>query len=515
MANRDVHARRSHGRTYEHEHRCVPASLVAMNAHFVRFSRHTLVAVLATGSIYARNIILLPVLTRSLSQADYGAWVQVVGLVDLLSNLACLGLGAALVRFVPRSRKAHTLADDVTSGLVVGLAAGSAMALLMLPVAPRLAGLFLRSDHYVPLLRVMVLAVPFGTLASLMLVYFKGSRKILTYSVLLILEAWGVVALALALIQRGWGVYGVVASLLLFKGLVCATAAFLLWRQRCLAMPSFTAIPGFLRYSLPLLPLGVFQMINNVGDRYIISLYWEPQAAGVYAVSYAVGSLVGLAFAPVFYVLGPALAEAWEDQREGDIREYFRYAQKYSLLLALPATAVLALFHTPIITLLSTSRYLASPYVVICVALGIMLMNVSAMAEILLHLQERTRVIPVILGSCAMVNIIANLLIIPRWGYYWAAVTTLATYGLQFLLTCLRVRSANLFSLNTGCLIQSGLATLCLILVVRLSGTETWVPMVRSLLSGGVSYVVALYLLGSFEQREWILLRSVLNHGRN
>jgi O-antigen/teichoic acid export membrane protein len=50
----------------------------------------------------------------------------------------------------------------------------------------------------------------------------------------------------------------------------------------------------------------------------------------------------------------------------------------------------------------------------------------------LLFLRHRTRVIPLVTGAAAAVNIVLNLLFVPRFGYVAAAWTTFGAYVLMF-----------------------------------------------------------------------------------
>ena len=52
-----------------------------------------------TPLVFLSNIILLPILTRNLVIADYGAFALILVTLGLLPQLATLGLQSSLVRF--------------------------------------------------------------------------------------------------------------------------------------------------------------------------------------------------------------------------------------------------------------------------------------------------------------------------------------------------------------------------------------------------------------------------------
>ena len=96
-----------------------------MNSSYVKFSRQTGISAVATLSFYARNLLLLPVLTRFLGAADYGIWVQVIALIELLVTIASLQVDSSILRFLPGRKKSGLLADDMASSLLLtGLVGG-------------------------------------------------------------------------------------------------------------------------------------------------------------------------------------------------------------------------------------------------------------------------------------------------------------------------------------------------------------------------------------------------------
>ena len=111
-----------------------------------------------------------------------------------------------------------------------------------------------------------------------------------------------------------------------------------------------------LRYCLPLLPLGLLQWIINASDRYFISYFCAPETVGIYAVSYAIGSITSLAYAPIFFVLVPTLVELWNAQTPKETLEYLKFVQKYPFLLAVPGILILIAYSNKTIIYLNYMR---------------------------------------------------------------------------------------------------------------------------------------------------------------
>ena len=76
------------------------------------------------------NIILLPILTKKLPIADYGAWALIMVTLGLLPQLVTLGLPPAMTRFLAAATDKREIREDfystgfivlLTSSIVSGL----------------------------------------------------------------------------------------------------------------------------------------------------------------------------------------------------------------------------------------------------------------------------------------------------------------------------------------------------------------------------------------------------------
>jgi O-antigen/teichoic acid export membrane protein len=265
----------------------------------------------------------------------------------------------------------------------------------------------------------------------------------------------------------------------------------------------------YLRYGLPLLPLGLLNWIINASDRYFLAYFCESEVVGIYAVSYGIGSVIGLAYAPVFFVLLPATTAAWSAGRHGEVTEYLRFAQKYPFLLAVPCVLLLTGYAEEAIELLSTSSFSATPLLIGCVASAIAIMNIGAIAQTVLSLDCRSgRILSISLGSAAF-NIATNALAIPRYGATGAAITTLITYALQVAATHVLSRSVLPFPWQWRLMLKALLSAAPLALCL-LFPSETIVLRLLLVAAGCAAYVGLLFAVGAFESREWRLAMAVI-----
>ena len=481
-----------------------------MNLAYARFTRGAGISAFATASFYLRNICLLPILTRYFGVEDYGVWVQIIGVVELLSGVATLKLSNGLQRFLPSRREAGLLADDVMSILlIVGLTAATLSFVIVTGVDAW--GLLPAGDANGGIIRYAVFAlVPVSALFQVLVGYFRASQQTGRYSLFLIVESFGYLGLALLALWLGAGLWGVVGALSFVRLVSCIAAFTLMVRQIGLSRPSFSCLPTYLRFCLPFLPMAVFVWINGLGDRYVIALILGPEATGVYSVSYAIANIAGLLFAPIFFVFAPAITPLWEKGDLSSVKELLLYAQKYPFLFVGPLVIILTFYNKWIIATFATSQYLADPVLALMISGGIVFMNISTFAESFIALLNKTQMLPVIWGAGAALNVTANLIVVPIWGINGAAMTTLLTFVFQAAFSFFYVRQFYPIRYNHAMFLKCMVASLLMASVIYPFRNESNPIQAMSFLAGGLCYLLCLVLLKSFERRELVFFRRLI-----
>ena len=477
---------------------------------YVRFSRQTLIALASSVSIYLRNLLLIPVLTRYVGKEDYGIWVQVFACSELLLSFTGLGFAFSLTRFYHARKQSGDFPRDMSA--ILALVAGSSIILggLGFLASDAIALAFLGRSDAAVYLQVLFLFLPVSTLEHIVLSYYQASRQVEHHSVFLICESFLYVLLAIWWVQIGWGLWGVLWAMLSLRLLTLLVATWLLGRQAGWQLPDFSGMSMYLKYGLPVVPVGLFHWINNASDRFVIAHFIDVEATAVYAISYAIGSMVGFFFSPIFFVLGPKVTQLWETESYGALKEHFLYAQKYPLLVGIPFVAVAVSYSAQIIRVMVTADYAADPALIFLVAFGIISMNLSSLVALVVGLLKKTKGLPFIYLLCSAANLGGNIVAVQTVGIVGAAWVTAGTYLLQLVLMLAYVRGHYRFPLNLAFLFRGLIAVLPMLLILSYCGAGSLLMNIAGIFGGGATYLVCLLALGGFEAREWALVRSTL-----
>ena len=112
-------------------------------AKYTLTARRLGLTAVVTPLVTLSNLILLPILTKNLAIADYGAWALIMVTIGLLPWLATLGLAAAMTRFLAAATDKREIREGFYSmGFIVFLTSSIVSGLLFLLVPQIAASLF-------------------------------------------------------------------------------------------------------------------------------------------------------------------------------------------------------------------------------------------------------------------------------------------------------------------------------------------------------------------------------------
>ena len=203
-----------------------------------------------------------------------------------------------------------------------------------------------------------------------------------------------------------------------------------------------------LAYGLPLVGHQLAAIMNNLIDQFLVNGYLGLAATGVYAMGYKVASASALvavtlnqAFSPLFM---SALKESERARGAGEAERARRSLESVAraavLLLVVVACGALVLtaLGRELLAVLATGEFGGSWRVLALVSAGEVVMGgyLAVSGAVFYHVR-RVRLMPLLTVAAAGVNVVANVLMIPRFGIMGAAWATLLSNAVLFGATML------------------------------------------------------------------------------
>ena len=400
------------------------------------FRRNVIIYTMASvmgGLIHLAHLLW----THLLDQADYGRFAILEGVV--------FGFATATVTLAPQQyilvylhkKPRAALAADLGGMLSLALLTGgmATVAIFALPdsffvlgveAIPRwaIAGVLVAAT--LATARMMAQSInetqSQPTRAALWSDFVDGTRPFIAIGLFLLLGwTW----------QARWG------GLVLAQGCAGLAAIWILSRRGWLGRPpSLTSLSEPLRFSLPMILAAVAYVGYQSADRLYVAIWGGVAAAGRYEAAYRLALMVNTvrlvtlkAFTPLFY------SAYGSGDREGAAKLLRRTTLQATLWIALLVVLLpLIAAYTPLLE----ESYRSSQSVVLSIPIlsaGLGCLGISFLWQAPLLARGRTKMVSVIAVSAALLNLVADFILVPSMGEVGAAWGTFISFAFMLAMT--------------------------------------------------------------------------------
>lgn len=375
--------------------------------------------------------------TRWMPEKEYG----VVALADLLLAAMVQLLGANLLSGMTRfyfdhadPEKRNRVVSSCTL-LLSGVAFGTVA--LMLPFRDLLSPILLTDSDGLPrdtvtqIFTIAILIVPFqlaSQCGAYYLMILKRSGAFAAFNLIkLIFE------LSLKIYLVGFAGMGPVGYLLpVLIGEMLMTLLVTGWALKRVGFGvSGEVLRPILAYTLPLIPVGVFQLGLHYGDRRLLEWFSPPDRAldevGIYEVGYKIAFLVTAGMlGPFLQIFHPWIYGVSDPDEQA---KKVASTSTYAITAITAATLLVVLFSRQAMYFLPPERdYLEAWRVVPLIASGYVFWAVYHVTQIPLYIAKRTGPLFWINLAALMLNILWNATFVPTMGFVGSGLATLLTF---------------------------------------------------------------------------------------
>lgn len=464
------------------------------------------VAPFAASSLMSAVIGLasLATFTRILAPAQFGNYVALLALVGLLQSAGFLWLQNGVLRSYSKCRDDRAKANLASAARIGFVLAGAGISAIWLVFA-LLNSRFLPAALWIVGLPSLLIGGWIAIARSWLRVHNRTWRFV-TIDMVQSLGGFGLSVLALLLL-------GAEPALVVAAGTIVGLLAIVFSSD--LVRQPFTSAPGarsllrdLWRYGAPLTLVGFLTSIMAVSDRVLIAALIGPTSAGAYGVGYAIADrAIMLALVPVTFAMKPTIFAAFESGTP-QLQVLLNQSGRWLIVIGLPITTTLVCSPGPLVALfagggLATQAEVVVPWVAIGSLLGALL---SLHFGLAFQLASRTSGMIAVLAPAAILNVGANLLLLPVFGMIAAAWTTVAAYGFALCLAAYLGRRHHRIPFPVKDAMVSAAACIPLAVVLRCAAETSLFGYLLVAGAGAVLYLIVLtslfWALGALGERD-------------
>lgn len=393
------------------------------------------------------SMLLTPLYTGILTTEEYGIFDLFNTTLCFIMPILTLNISAAVLRF------ALDPDSDTRDTLTVGVrfVAGSNLAVWALLVLNHRFRLIPAIDDYVGYFALLYFA---DSLMDLTTHFFRGLERVKDTAIAGVIGALVMIGCNLVcMLPLNMGLRGYLLGMLL--GNLSQSAYMILrsrmWRYLHFGSPQRTLRRGMLKYSVPLVVNTIAWWVNEVSDRYVVSFVCGVAANGIYSVASKIPSIMA--------IITRTFNKAWtisavKDYDSQDQSGFFSQMYNlYQFVMVLLCSGLIAVSRLMSALLFSGDFFVAWRYVQFLL-IAMMFSAICGYLEGIFSAVKASKICSRATVAGAAVNLIFNLLLVPRFGPMAAAVMTAVSYWLVWEIQIRAVRrfiSLRLFLLRDYC----------------------------------------------------------------
>ena len=390
---------------------------------YSELTRNTFIFGLSTAGIKIVSFILLPLYTSKINAIEMGSITILSTVIAILIPILTLGLNIGIIRF---SMDKDIDDSKIYTSLLIVWFISIFVLLLMYPIFIQINSI----NKFISYLYIIYILNSFEVLISQ---YVRGKELIKIFALsgvikTIVLGLSNVLFLAILDYSSVGYLLSIIASY------ICSIFYLLIFGVKIKKLFvidfDYLVFKSIILFSLPFIPNSISWWINNASDKFLILHFLGEEATGIYSVANRIPSLLIL-FTIVFN-------QAWQitaiKKYKNTSRKYFSEVfQQYGTLLFTACSFII--FLSPFLAkILFQNEYFIAwkfvPFLLVAMVAGALANYYDA----LIISSKKTKNIFYATSIAAIFNITLNIILIPIVGIMGAAISTMISYIIIFLI---------------------------------------------------------------------------------
>lgn len=365
-------------------------------------------------------LLLLPMYTENLSQGQLGVGEIVVSTASLLLPFATISIQSALLRF--SMGKENAKSDILKITLLVSLVGCTGVygILLILDIKSSI-------NEWKTYLYFLLLA---QALFQTFSVYVKAIGKSMLFSLGSIFYTCSLMIYSILLIKiYHRGISGYIEALILAH--ITGALFFLffakIYQQVDKSRINWSLLKSMIIFSAPLVINSVSWWISNFCDRYVLEYFISAGAVGIYSVAAKIPALISS--------ISSVFMQAWtlsaiREYEKGNNKEFYSSVfELYSCIVFLTGAIIIAMIK-PFMMFFVGKDFVSSWEYIPVLLIGAIFSGISSFFGNIYTAAKRNTGVMITTLAGAGINILLNLVLIPKLGIHGAVTATMLSYFL-------------------------------------------------------------------------------------
>lgn len=250
-------------------------------------------------------------------------------------------------------------------------------------------------------------------------------------------------------------------------------------------------------------------------DTLLLTYFTGLEFVGLYNIALPIIAMLALFSTPISTILFPKISELYHAKKSKDISEVLNVIYNNYLIIALPLCLSLFFYSDAVIILLFGSKFLGATIVLKIFSAFFVFMSLKDINFAVIAGIGKPKETSKIIYIAAGFNLIANIILIPFFGIVGAASTTVASFLIMFFLS-FRVLKKN-YSLTFDYVQQSKIFLSSLLFLLSIFLLQRIILISNSYMKSAIilaisfiAYFLLLFLIGVLNKNKILLVKKMI-----
>ncbi len=391
-------------------------------------------AIYGVSTIVGRflSFLLVPFYTNVLSPSQYGIVATVYSYIAFMNIIYIYGMESAYFKYAS-TREIGSDKEIFSTPFFSILITSLIFSALIFFNSSRLSLLIEVPSRFEDTIKYSAVILLLDSLAIIPFASLRLQRKVKTFATIKIINiVVNVAANVVLLLKFHAGVEGIFIS-----GVIASAVTLVLLLPEILPKLTLNFVgklyTALLKFGLPYIPAGLAAMMVQVIDRPILLALTNESTVGIYQANYRLGIFMMLVVSMYDYAWRPFFLT---HANEPNAKQLFARILTYFALFSSIVVLLVSLYIDDIVKLhiyhgrsIINPAYWSGLGIVPIVLLGYLFNGIFVNLMAGIYIEKKTAHLPYITGIGAAINVVANFLLIPKFGMFGAAWATFFAYA--------------------------------------------------------------------------------------
>ena len=445
---------------------------------------------------------------RNLSLEEFGLFYAVIAFLGIFSIFKSLGIDNALVFFIPKFLAKSSFKKIKNSIIYAAIVLFMANFIFILPIlffANFIGFNFFKHNFASTVLVLMAISFFIDSFVFLIKCILQGFQIMVLFSSIDLVRMILILIISFIFFKIGYEILSPVLAYIITPLILIFLYVPLVYSKHYEIFSKnkfFWEKPLFKKlrkYGIQLILLDSIGLVFAYSDRLLITYFRTLGEVGIYSAVFPTAYLLWYLPNSIIKVLLPITSELWNKGLKIELKKGIELLYRFTLIIVLPVTLIIFVFSDIILELLYGNNFIIGGTALKLLVIGIMFYSFYAInGEIFLGI-GKPQINTKILGSGAVINIILNFILIPKFGFTGAALATMLSYILIMFFGFYVLQKENLVTLPYTRWTKTIVLSILFLLLINYLNIHMVmnlflkIPLI--LLLSGSAYVIALFIL--------------------